>query len=50
MILKKNNQDIQLKANSESEYNVLQKGVTVTVTYNKDYYIQSIKFPKLQDK
>lgn len=48
--LEKNNQDIELKANSENDFNALQTGTVVTVTYNKDYYITGIKFPKLQDK
>jgi len=45
----KNETKVELQANDESQFNVLEKGNIVDITYNEDYVIKDIEFPALED-
>lgn len=46
----KNGEKIKMKARGEETYDILQPGNTITVQYSKDFYIENIKFPKMEEK
>lgn len=45
----KNGEKLELLARSKDSFNAIQEGTTVTIGYTKDFYIETINFPKLED-
>ena len=47
--LTKDGESIELKVRSMDEYKAIKEGSTVTVSYNREYYINELSFPNLSD-
>lgn len=49
VVLSKDGETIELHVKEENEYRALREGSTVNVSYNDDYYIVDLSFPKIAD-